>query len=335
MYKLILVLSLLMVLPLRGEITQPEYYHTDYVEGYTVYVENTLMEDNSEDVNHLKRLMGAHLVLLENMVNDKIHEKLQTIPFALTDNSCGSYAGRWTWIDELQQTVVELCRVDLLVNDNWLNGYVIHELAHGYHDKYITEGFQNQTIINAYHQAVATGKYRDVKRSNGSTREEAHAISTDAEYFAHLSNKYLGTDGEAPFTRSDLEDYDPIGFAIAERVWLTGNIESTDFVDPIWRIGLRAEYVEGYCEPWSYDREWSRPDVYLTVVNSTGQWRYIAGIDASGEVPGKGQTYLRLRAGTSIDIVASSGRHYAVFNSAYECLGRILPGTEDITIELN
>ena len=57
-----------------------------------------------------------------------------------------------------------------------------------------------------------------IRHRDGSTRR-AYALTNRMEYFAELSEAYLGVNDFQPFDRAELQRYDPQGFALMEKVW--------------------------------------------------------------------------------------------------------------------
>ena len=70
----------------------------------------------------------------------------------------------------------------------------------------------------AYNNALKSGKYDKVERT-GSGIERAYALTNEIEYFAELSEAYFGKNDYYPFTRKDLEEFDPLGFALMQEAW--------------------------------------------------------------------------------------------------------------------
>jgi hypothetical protein len=92
----------------------------------------------------------------------------------------------------------------------------MHELAHAYHDRALGE--HNEAILAAYENAKQSGLYTQVRYIDGSTRP-AYAMTNRMEYFAELTEAYLGVNDFFPFNRDELARHDPQGFALMEQVW--------------------------------------------------------------------------------------------------------------------
>lgn len=93
---------------------------------------------------------------------------------------------------------------------------VFHELAHSYLEK-LTDA-ERADVEAIYRQAVAKGLYAKVKRVDG-WEGPAYASSNAFEYFAEASEAYFGRNDFFPFTRAELETYDPAGAALMARLW--------------------------------------------------------------------------------------------------------------------
>jgi hypothetical protein len=93
---------------------------------------------------------------------------------------------------------------------------ILHELCHAVHSHLL--GNNNVTVKAAFQQASDRRLYEEVKHESGRTAK-AYAATNDHEYFAELSCAYLDRCAYFPFTREELKDHDPVGFAMMEQVW--------------------------------------------------------------------------------------------------------------------
>lgn len=95
----------------------------------------------------------------------------------------------------------------------WL---LLHELAHAYH--HLVLGDDNAAIQSAYRHALDQGLYQSVPYIRG-TVQKAYALVNDKEYFAELSEAYFGKNDFYPFTRTQLQTYDQVGYQLMEKYW--------------------------------------------------------------------------------------------------------------------
>ena len=93
---------------------------------------------------------------------------------------------------------------------------VLHELAHAYH--HLVLGDECKSIEAAYQHAVDKKLYESVAYCGGG-KQRAYALTNAKEYFAELSEAYFGKNDFFPFVRSELEQYDPVGFHLMEQIW--------------------------------------------------------------------------------------------------------------------
>jgi hypothetical protein len=61
--------------------------------------------------------------------------------------------------------------------------------------------------------------YHGVKNDKGTTVEKAYAATNQLEYFAELSCMYFVGCNYQPFNRRELQAYDPVGYAMIEKMW--------------------------------------------------------------------------------------------------------------------
>lgn len=100
--------------------------------------------------------------------------------------------------------------------------FALHELAHAYHYRFLRMGFGNLEISGAYKEAIASGKYDKVERTDSKGRisiERAYAMTTPQEYFAETSEAYFGRNDFFPFTRDELKGHDPLMFELLASLW--------------------------------------------------------------------------------------------------------------------
>jgi hypothetical protein len=103
-----------------------------------------------------------------------------------------------------------------LTTYSWEPWAILHELAHFYQNTVL--GDDNAVIKAAYDHARATSLYQSVAHYDGKTLP-AYALQNEREYFAELSEAYFGRNDYYPFTRAELESYDPVGFAMVKAMW--------------------------------------------------------------------------------------------------------------------
>ncbi len=94
----------------------------------------------------------------------------------------------------------------------------LHELAHGYHDQFLHEGFADASILAAYRNAMDHHLYDLVLRGN-TKMQIAYAAKDEKEYFAELSEALFGTNDFYPFVVGELRTADPVGYGALAAAW--------------------------------------------------------------------------------------------------------------------
>ena len=107
---------------------------------------------------------------------------------------------------------------NLLKRSTWQkHPYVIlHELAHAYHDQILS--FENKEIIAAYQNAEKAGLYEKVLLYRGG-KTRHYARTNHKEFFAEMTESYVGVNDFYPFVRAELQEHDPKTYALMEKIW--------------------------------------------------------------------------------------------------------------------
>ena len=107
---------------------------------------------------------------------------------------------------------------NLLKRSTWQkHPYVIlHELAHSYHDQILS--FENKEIIEAYQRAEKAGLYEKVLLFRGG-KTRHYARTNHKEFFAEMTESYVGVNDFYPFVRAELQEHDPKTYALMEKIW--------------------------------------------------------------------------------------------------------------------
>jgi len=149
---------------------------------------------------------------------------------------------------------------------NWTNQnqpyMVMHELAHAYHHR--RYNFSHLGILNAYNNAVTQNLYTNVQYHTGGgnyiTQAQAYALTNEFEYFAELSEAWFGLNDFFPFIKTELETYDPVGYAVLESIWIPSQTTAT----------INETACDAYLSP-SGKYTWTTSGTYLdTIPNTAG-----------------------------------------------------------------
>lgn len=93
---------------------------------------------------------------------------------------------------------------------------VLHELAHAYHDQFLS--FDNPGIIKIYEKAKAAGIYENSLLFNGKTVRH-YGLNDHKEYFAEGTEAYFYRNDFYPFCRAELKEHDPALHALLVDIW--------------------------------------------------------------------------------------------------------------------
>ena len=94
---------------------------------------------------------------------------------------------------------------------------LMHELAHAYHDQFL--GWDHAGIRQNFDDIVASGQLKQVRHITGSNREH-YALTNPKEFFAEMTESYLGTNDFYPFVRGELRDSFPETHALMQSIWM-------------------------------------------------------------------------------------------------------------------
>jgi len=93
---------------------------------------------------------------------------------------------------------------------------VLHELSHAYHDQVL--GFDDPRILAAWKKFCLSGKYKSVLTSPGPLREH-YGLTNEKEFFAEMTETYLGSNDFYPFVAGELQRDEPEIFALMAEIW--------------------------------------------------------------------------------------------------------------------
>jgi len=225
--------SAVAVKPAAAAAHAPAYDRRE-VEGWNVHVRRELIE--SEDILTARalELLRKQLVEIVQVVPAPAVKELRRVPLYFSPEypdrkPTAEFHPDIGWLrangrDPAMAKAVEFSNVRQFEAEmNRMPNFVLHELAHAYHDRVLPEGFANPELKAAYQRAKAGGKYDRVERRFGNgksnTFERAYAMNDVMEYFAETSEAFFGRNDFFPFTRDELKTHDPEMFALLQRLW--------------------------------------------------------------------------------------------------------------------
>ena len=199
------------------------------IDGWTVHVDPRLLEgEHGENGARALKMLANHLQRIAILVPGGQLAKLRTVEFwieyAHPQLSGMHYHPNPKWLTDrghdrrLAKKVHVTHAEQLLSRQQMLKhpAVILHELAHAYHDKYLS--FNNQRIIDAYDKAMAAGIYERVLLYNG--RQVRHYGANDhKEYFAEGTESFFYRNDFYPFVAAELAEHDPTLYNLLVEIW--------------------------------------------------------------------------------------------------------------------
>lgn len=200
-----------------------------HINGWTVHVDKNLLTGEGRQTGESAlRLLDDKLFVLMLRLPEKRIEQLRTIHIwidyehELTSMQYHPGAG-WLKDHGYDPEMVKCVHipkaqrfVDHVANhaQPWA---LLHELAHAYHDQFL--GWEHAGIVAAYEAFKATGKYESVLHISGRQRKH-YALTNPKEFFAEMSESFLGTNDFYPFIRGELRETSPETYTLLQSIWL-------------------------------------------------------------------------------------------------------------------
>lgn len=224
------LLPLILLIPFAVATAAEPFFEpvVQKMEGWTVHVDPALLEgDHAEAGGAALKMLGNHLYFLTLLVAEpqltdlrkceiwieREHElkAMQYHPDAgwLTNHGYDPRLAKKVHIPVAAQL---LSRGQLIKHPM----VVLHELAHAYHDQFLS--FDNPKIIAAFDKAKASGKYKNILLYTGQ-RVLHYGMTNHKEYFAEGTEAYFNRNDFYPFVRAELKEHDPDFHEVLVEIW--------------------------------------------------------------------------------------------------------------------
>lgn len=209
-------------------------YETRALRGWTLHVNRELLAADVRQTAKAIELLDRQLVEITKVVPEAAVAKLRRVPLYFNPEYPGvrptaEYHPGAGWLrksgrDPAMAKGVEFTNLRIFPAEvNRMPWFVLHELAHAYHDRELPKGFGNPQIAGAFARAKDSGRYDKVERHLGNGRpntvEKAYAMTSPMEYFAEATEAYFGRNDFFPFTRDDLKKHDPAMHELLGKLW--------------------------------------------------------------------------------------------------------------------
>ncbi len=209
---------------------------TRTVAGWTVHIRPELLTPENEAVTaRALELLQAQLEEIVRVVPSPAVAALQKVPLYFSPKypnagARAEYHPGADWLrdngrDPAMAKGVEFTDTpDFEAETRRMPNFTLHELAHAYHDQILPQGFDNPEIKAAYAKAKASGKYEQVERQDSEGRkrmDRAYALTNPQEFFAESTEAFFSHNDFFPYTRDELQQYDPETFELLKKLWNT------------------------------------------------------------------------------------------------------------------
>lgn len=203
------------------------------IEGWRVLVSRALVDAHAAATAEALDLLAGQLREIVRVVPAAAVARLRAVPLHLSPAYAGigpraEYHPDAGWLrrngrDPSMEKGVEFTNVLIFpAETRRMPNFVLHELAHAYHDRELPGGHANAEVIAAFERARAAGGYERVERQDAEGRrtvERAYALTSPPEYFAECTEAYFSRNDFFPFCRAELERHDPQACRLLEKLW--------------------------------------------------------------------------------------------------------------------
>ncbi len=205
------------------------------VEGWTVHVDRSLLQEDAAPLGPLAlRVLANQLFVISLRLPADRLEKLREVPIWLDREhplTSLQYHPSADWLrehgyDSAMARGVHIPRAHRLVDHTRLHDQpwcMLHELAHAYHHQVL--GWEQAAIRQAWQSSVDSGRLESVPHMSGRPRRH-YALTNPKEFFAEMTEAFIGTNDFYPFVRGELRDFDPEVYALMQSLWMEGSPET-------------------------------------------------------------------------------------------------------------
>jgi hypothetical protein len=223
-----LAILLILAAPLAAQEPLPTSHTVRDIEGWTVHVDDRLLEANEPVGEPALRILANRLYDIKLAVAADKVARLQKVPIWL-DLTHGKlrpaqYHPSAGWLKENGYSA-ELARcvhipraADFIApnHQNMQPWSVMHELAHAYHDQVL--GFDDAKVKAAYERFKTKEQYQKTLHVSG-RKTKHYALTNEKEFFAEMTEAYFGRNDFYPFVRGELKQEEPEIYELMESVW--------------------------------------------------------------------------------------------------------------------
>lgn len=199
------------------------------IQGWRVRVDDRLLAPANEALGRRALLMlEAQLADIKDVLASDRLEKVQAVPIVidLTHGELRSmqYHPNPQWLED-HGYARDLAKCVHIPNTTYFTSRrvhrdqpwaVMHELAHAYSDQVL--GSDKAEIGAAWKKYCDSGHGKSVLRIEG-RRMPHYALTNQAEFFAEMTEAYLGRNDYYPFNHAELAEAEPEIYALMKTIW--------------------------------------------------------------------------------------------------------------------
>jgi len=206
--------------------TPTDDYEVRMMRGWTVRINPDVAEDDPELLAATLEELDHQLYGITRVIPEEALSRLRAIEIwvelEMHKTACMCYHVSRDWLvpngyNADKEGTVEIGNARAFLE--WTKGQpwmVLHELAHGYHDKVF--GYDDETIIEGWTRMKNAGTYERVGHISGTPRRH-YALTNQMEWFAETTEAFFGTNDFHPYVRSELMSVDPNGYRLMQKLW--------------------------------------------------------------------------------------------------------------------
>ena len=212
--------------PEPPQYTPTSEYRVENIDGWTVRINPALGKTNPRLEKETLRELENQLYRITRVIPPAALERIRDIEVWVEldtpKTACMCYHVSKGWLipngyNPDKEGAIEIGNARAFVD--WTQGQpwmVLHELAHGYHDKVF--GYDHAGISQAWQRMSDGGTYEKVGHISGRPRRH-YALVNPMEYFSETTEAIYGRNDFHPYVRSELEKVDPEGMALVKSLW--------------------------------------------------------------------------------------------------------------------
>ena len=199
------------------------------IEGWTIFVDHRLLEGKGREVGDpALKALANRLYQISQVVPADPLEKMRKLEIRLELDNPGlksmQYHPDRGWLvrhghDPTLVKQVHIPHAKALLSKGQIFKHpwvVLHELAHAYHDQFLS--FGHKRVLGAYRQAVKDKTYEKVLLFTG-RKVRHYGLTNHKEYFAEATEAYFGMNDFYPFVHAELKEHDPTLFRVLVEIW--------------------------------------------------------------------------------------------------------------------